>query len=103
MEKLGKIEIVFLVITVIFNNLILNIPSIILHSTGTGSWINVIYMTLIAIIFMLLISKFLKPFIGCDILDVSEFLGGKYFKYLIALLYITIFVLFIIFNISINK
>ena len=93
-EKIGKTEIVFLVITIIFNNLILNIPSIILHSTGEGSWINAIYITLIAVIFMLFISKFFKPFIGADILDVSEYLGGKYFKYIIALLYIILFVSF---------
>lgn len=91
-EKIGRIEIIFLVVTVIFNNLILNIPSIIISLTGTGSWINVIYITILAILFILLICKFFKPFIGMDILDVSEYLGGKTFKIIFSLLYVVLFV-----------
>ena len=93
-EKIGKMEAIALFITVVFNNLILNIPSIIINVSGTGSWINLIYITVIAVVFILFVCKFLKPFIGADILDVSEFLGGKFLKYIIALLYIILFIVF---------
>ena len=94
MEKIGKVEIIFLIITVIFNNLILNIPSVIINLTGTGSLLNVIYLSIISIIFVLIISKFFKPFIGADILDVSEYLGGKYLKFIIAVLFLILFISF---------
>lgn len=93
-EKIGKFEIYALFITVISNNIILNIPTIILKFTSTGSWLNIIYLTLICLFFILLVCKFLKPFINSDILDVSEFLGGKVLKYIVAFLYIVLFTAF---------
>ena len=93
-EKIGKFEIYALFITVISNNIILNIPTIILKFTSTGSWLNILYLTLVCLLFILLVCKFLKPFISNDILDVSEFLGGKFLKYVIAFLYIVLFLSF---------
>lgn len=90
-EKIGKVETIALLITVISNNIIINIPTIIVDSTGTGSWLNVIFITFICLIFVLLICKFFKPFLNFDILDVSEFLGGKILKYVIAFLYVVLF------------
>ena len=97
-EKIGKIEFAALVTLIIFNNLILNIPSIIINLTGTGSWINVIYITVLAVLFILIICKLLKPFPGNDILDVAEFCGGKFLKNIIAILYLIMFISFTAFS-----
>lgn len=93
-EKIGKAEAIALLITVISNNIIINIPTIIVDYTGTGSWLNVIFITFICLIFVLLICKFFKPFVNFDIIDVSEFLGGKILKYIVAFLYIILFISF---------
>jgi len=93
-EKIGKIETIALFITIISNNIILNIPTIILNTSSTGSWINIIYLTLICLFFILLICKFFKPFINSDILDVSKFLGGRTLKYIISFCYIVLFLFF---------
>lgn len=93
-EKIGKIEVIALFITIITNNIIINIPSIILNITSTGSWLNVLYLTIICLAFILLICKFFKPFINSDILDISHFLGGKILKYIVAILYIILFLTF---------
>ena len=91
---LNKIEIIFLMITVIFTNLILNVPSIIINSTGTGSLINIIYVSFITLIFVILINRLSAPFINADILDIAEDVGGSFLKYFIALLFIVLFLVY---------
>lgn len=92
-EKIGKIEVIALFITIGCNNIIINLPSILLDFTGTGSWLNIIYITILVLIFTLLICKFFKPFVDCDILDVSEYLGKNFLKVIIGVLYIILFVM----------
>ncbi len=93
-EKIGKAEVIALFIIIISNNIIINIPTIIIDFTGTGAWLNVIYLTIICLIFMLFVCKFFKPFVNFDILDVSEFLGGKILKFIIAIAYLIFFMSF---------
>lgn len=93
-ERIGKIEAIALFITIISNNIIINISTIVLNCTSTGSWLNILYLTIICLLFVLLICKFFKPFINADILDVSYFLGGKVLYYIIAILYIIFFIFF---------
>ena len=90
-KTLSKIEFIFLMITIIFTNIILNIPSIIISLTGTGSWINIIYVTLIALFFVIIISKLFNFFMNSDILDISEIVGGSLLRFIMALLYIILF------------
>lgn len=93
-EKIGRFEAITLLITLIANNIIFNISSMILHSTGTGAWVNIIYLSVISIIFILIISTLFKSFSNSDIVDISEYLGGKFLKCTVAILYIIFFVVF---------
>lgn len=93
-EKIGKFEVYALFITVISTNIIINIPTIILDFTSTGAWVNTLYITTICFLFILLVCKLLKPFINSDIIDVSDFLGGKVLKFIVGILYIVLFFAF---------
>lgn len=93
-EQIGKIEAIILLITLTANNIIFNIPTIILNNTGTAAWINVLYLFLISVFFIFIVYKLFKSFPNSDILDVSEFLGGKFLKVIIAVLYLIYFVTF---------
>jgi len=93
-DRIGRIEAIALLITVIANNIIFNIPNIILNFSGTGSWLSIIYLSIITIIFIIIISKLLKPFVQADIVDISEFIGGKFLKFLIGIAYIFLFISF---------
>ncbi len=93
-EKIGKAEVIALYIIIISNNIIINIPTIIVDFTGTGAWLNIIYLTLICLVFTIIVCKLFKPFVNLDILDVSEFLGGKILKYIIAICYFILFMVF---------
>lgn len=83
--KLQKIEAISLIIIVMLNKLILNIPFYITSLVGTGAIINIIYVGIIDLIFTLLLVKLFDKFQNSDIVDISEFLGGKPLKWIMAI------------------
>ncbi len=93
-DRIGKIEAIALLITVIANNIIFNIPTVILNLSGTGSWLNIIYLGIISLIFIIIVCKLLKPFVQADLVDISDFLGGKILKTIIGIAYIFLFISF---------
>lgn len=93
-SKLGNFEAICLIVVVFVNHIVLNLPQMILNSTGSASILNTIYILLIVIIFAILILKLLKKFIGLDIIDISEYLGGKPLKILIG----TLCIIYLIFE-----
>lgn len=91
-EKIGKIEAISLILLIMINELVLNVPNMIILPTSTGSTLNVIFVSILAIIFTFIICKLFKPFYGKDILDISEYVGGKTLKIIIGLLFILLFI-----------
>ena len=91
--KLEKVEAVAIVLIVMINKLILNIPYYIVKLVGSGAIINLLYIGFIDFLFLLIIIKLFKNFENADILDVSEYIGGKIFKNLIGILCIGLFFL----------
>lgn len=89
--KLKKSEAIFIILIVMINKLILNIPYYIINLVGSGAIINVIYIGIINFLIILLIIKLMEKFQLLDILDISEFLGGKILKTIIGLLCIALF------------
>lgn len=90
---LGKIESISIMLMIMINKLILNIPYYIVNLTGNGSIINIIYISIIDFVLLLIILKLFKNFENSDIIDISEILGGKIFKIIIGTLSISIFLL----------
>ena len=93
-QKIGKIEAIALMVTIMINQIILNMPTIIISTSGTSSVINTIYITILALIFIHIINRLFKPFPNNDLVDISEYVGGKTLKIIIGILYITFFLLF---------
>ncbi len=91
--KLENIEAITLMLIIMINKLILNIPYYIVDLVGSGSIINIIYIGIFDFVLTLLIVKLLENFENADILDISEFLAGKPLKILIGLLSIALFLL----------
>ncbi|MGN1301502.1 MAG: GerAB/ArcD/ProY family transporter [Clostridia bacterium] len=91
-EKIGKIEAIALILIVVINEIVLNIPNIIILSTGSGTSINIIFVSILAVIFTYIICKLFKPFLGKDILDISEYVGGKTLKTIVGILFMLFFV-----------
>lgn len=90
-QKIGNWEAIALVLTVIVNHLILNLPKSIIASTSSGAIINVIFVSLVALGVSFLISNLLQKFPHLDILDISNFLAGKWLKVIMGILFLAYF------------
>lgn len=91
--KLQKVEAISVILIVMINKLILNIPYYIVDLVGSGSIINLLYIGIIDFTVLLIIIRLFKNFETADILDISEYVGGKTFKNLIGFLCIGLFFL----------
>lgn len=91
--KLEKKEAILIILMIMINKLILNVPYYIVNIVATGAIANIIYIGIIDFIFLLIIIKLFNKFENSDILDISEFLGGKFFKTIISILSIVLLLL----------
>ncbi len=61
-NKIGNIEAIALILTVMINHIILNLPKSIISSTSSGAILNVIFISLLALGIVYLIYQLLKNF-----------------------------------------
>ena len=87
--KLGNFEAICLIVVLFVNHMVLNLPQMILDNSGTAAVLNCIYILALVLIFALIITKLFKNFLGLDIIDISEYLGGKFLKILVGILCIS--------------
>lgn len=84
-NKISLIEAIALILIISINRLSIYLPQSILSSCGSSAILNIIYISIIAIVFTLIITKLFKRFANSDIIDVSEFIGGKFSKIFIGI------------------
>ena len=92
--KIGNKEAIALLLTITFNHIILNVTKSIIDVTLSASLLNILYISIITIIFSCIICYFLKKFPTFDLIDISKYLGGDLLKWIIGLSYIAYFVFF---------
>lgn len=92
--KIGNKEAIALLVTITFNNIIMSITKTVVDTTASASFLNVLYIGIISIIFTSTICYFLNKFPTFDLVDISEYLGGKILKTIIGILYIGYFIFF---------
>ncbi len=92
-SKLGTIEAIMLVLTVIVAHSVLSMPTNILSSYKSASILNVVYVSIVAIVIAYIIYRLLKNFPSMDIIDISEVVGGKVFKNIVGTIFIVYFIL----------
>ncbi len=92
--RIGKSEAVALIVTIMINHAILNITKTIVSNTGSSSLLNVLYISIIALIISYILYVLLNKFPTFDILDVSNFLGGKILKFIVSILFLAYFIVF---------
>lgn len=91
---IGKSEAIALIFTVMVNHAILNISKAILASTESSALLNTIYISIISILISYIIYVLLNKFPTFDILDISNFLGGKILKIVVSILFLGYFLFF---------
>lgn len=90
-DKIGNIEAIFLILTIMINHIILNLPKSLISFSGSATILNILFMIIIILLLTYLVCSLLKHFPGLDILDISDFLGGKKLKYTIGALFMIYF------------
>ena len=91
LKKIGSIEAIALILIMTLNSLISDSAQDIIKNIGSASIINIVYCTIIALILFFIIFKLFENFNREDILDISEFFGGKVFKNIIGILFLLYF------------
>lgn len=89
--KIGKIEAISLIVLIMLNHLVLNLPKVFFNTAGSAAWLNAIYVFLLMLVFLFIILKLFKNFKGMDILDISKFVGGNKLQLIIGILFIIYF------------
>jgi len=92
-SKIGTLEAIMLILTIVVTHTILSLPRTILVSTKSASIINLIFVSILAIFISCFIVKLMRKFPGSDLIDISEYLGGKTFKNIIGIIFILYFII----------
>ena len=93
-SKFNAKEAISLVLVITIAHSLLSLPKNLLENQKSAVILNIAYVSVIAIALAYLIYRLMKGFAGKDIIDISEFLGGKFLKYLLG----TIFISYLIFT-----
>lgn len=99
--KIGAYEGLCILLILTISHILLNVPKIILDEMGSASALNIIYVTILTIIIVAILIRLYKNFPGKDILDVSQYLFGSFFKKIIGLLFVA-YIIFISSNLLRN-
>lgn len=92
-NSLSKFEAISIIVIITITQIILNMPEYLVSVTGTGTIINIVYITVIGFIFCLIIYNLLKNFPNLDIIDIAQFLGGNFLKFILSAIFIIFFML----------
>lgn len=92
-SKIGTLEAIMLVLTIIVAHTMLSLPNHILATYKSASILNIIYVSILAILIAYVIFLLCKNFPGLDIIDISDWIGGKVFKNMVGILFISYFIL----------
>lgn len=89
--KIGAVEAILIILLSIVSHTVLSLPKTLIENSKTAVLLNLIYITIIVLFIVYLICYLLKNFPGMDILDISETLGGKFFKTIVGITFIFYF------------
>ena len=91
MEKINNKEAISLAVSSSLGITVLVSSQIIASSCLSSSLINTGYISAIAIFLTFTICKLYKKFIGVSFLNITEFLGGKFLKFFVGIIFFLYF------------
>ena len=91
--KIKNGEAICLIILLMINKLILNVPYYIVELVGNGAIINILIIGIVDFIVLLIIVNLIDKFESMDLLDISGYLGGPILKNIIGFFNIIFFYL----------
>ncbi len=92
MEKINNKEAISLIVSSSLGITVLVASQIIASTCLSSSLINTGIISIIALALTIIICALYKKFIGISFLDITEFLGGKFLKFIIGILFLLYFI-----------
>ena len=87
-NKLSIFEAISIISIITIAQIVLDFPEYLVNLTGTGTVINILFLSIIVFIFCIIIERIFKNFSNQDIIDISEIVGGNFLKFIVALIFI---------------
>ena len=91
-SKINTTSAIILTLSIVISYINSSLPRSFINETYSATLLNIIYITAIVLFIILLFCRLFKKFPGADILDISEYLGGKSLKYIVGTLFIAYFI-----------
>lgn len=92
-SKIGTFEAIMLMISLVTPYTVISLPRTFINKMKSGTVLNIIFVTFIAILLVLFICKLFKSFPGLDLLDISTYLGGVAFRNIVGSIFLIYFML----------
>lgn len=90
--KITVAEAVSIILIVLVAHTLVSLPRSLLANTGSATLINLLYVGIIVFFIIIFIVKLLKSFVGDDIIDISNFVGGPTFQKIVGMIFILYFI-----------
>ncbi len=91
--KIGKYQAISLILILMLNHLILNIPQNMYEISGNSILLNIIWISTVIILITFIVIKLFKNFAGKDLLDITDFVFGKKIRTIVGIVFIIYFLL----------
>lgn len=87
-NTLTLVEAILLIVIVEITHILLDFPNELIKMCSSSVLLNIIFITILALIFFLIVNFLFKPFKTGNILDVANFVGGKNLKFILSAIYL---------------
>lgn len=90
-QKLENSEAIAFFVILSINGILLSVSQFLVQKCASSSLINALYVTIICLFITFIFCMLYKPFVGKDLLSISQFLGGKVLKFIVGISFICYF------------
>ena len=92
-KKISTIEAIALIVIVMINQVLISVAKDIIIDTASGGWLHTIFISILAVLLFLVMNKLFSKFLNLNIIDISDYLAGKFLKTIVCILLIGFFIL----------
>lgn len=90
--KIKTKEAIMLIVSIVVSHTIVTLPATIIKDSKSAAILNIVYVSILALLVAYLIYCLFKKFQGQDIIDISTYLGGPFLKNVIGAIFIFYFI-----------
>lgn len=90
-QKLENIEAIAFLVILSINGILLSVSQFLVQCCDSSSLINAVYVTIVGLFITFILCLLYKKFVGKNLLDISQFLGGRVLKFIVGICFVCYF------------